>query len=585
MRRPGANSALNFFRRHFIHATSLALLLACALTAKAVPADPSQLYQYQETRDLVSLVNDAAALVQSKGEAAFADFRVPGSRWRQQELYIFVIDPDGTMLVHPDPALEGKNELELKDVDGRPIIRGLIHAATVDPNKPEGWYHYQWPVPGQILPRWKSSYVRLVTAPSGKRYIVGSGVYNDRMEKSFVVDMVENAAAEVEQNRETAFAHFHDPTGPYRVKDAYIFVINPAGVELVNPAFPNLEGRNLLNQKDAQGKPMIQEMLNVAQTSGSGWVNYMWPKPGESIPTQKSAYVRKVQTRDGWLVVGCGVYLADAPRMTSAAHVMTAPQLMQLVREGAAAFEKQGEAAFPEFRRKGSKWLRDDTYFFVDRMDGVRVFHAADPSLEGKSVATAKDVLGRPYGRMFLDAAASPSGEGWVHYMYPKPGDIFPAWKSVFVKRVTFPSGKQYLVGCGVYDMQMNRAFIEDVVNQASELIAARGKTAFAALRDKTGPYMFMDTYIFVLTPDGTELVNAAFPGLEGKNILDLKDRTGKPVIREEINAAMKDGSAWLDSNWYKPGQNTPAQKQTYVRKVHSGSDTYIVGSGFYPED
>ena len=585
MRRPWADSVLNFFRLQFIPATSLLLLLASPIAAETTPISLSQNYDYQDTRNLVSIVNDAAALVQSKGEAAFADFSVDGSRWRQGERYIFVIDPSGTMLVHPDPALEGKEEMELKDIDGRPIIRGLIHAATVDPAKPEGWYHYQWPVPGQILPRWKSSYVRLVTAPSGKRYIVGSGIYNDRMEKSFVVDLVDNAAAEIKTNPQVAYAHFRDPIGPYRVKDAYIFVIDPTGVDLVNPAFPNLEGQNLLKQKDSEGKSMIQEMLNVARTSGSGWVDYMWPKPGESVPTQKSAYLRKVETSDGWLVVGCGVYLANAPRISSAARVMTASQLMELVRKGAAVLEKQGEAAFPEFRRKGSKWFGDHTYFLVTSMDGTRVLHAADPSLEGKSIANMKDILGRPYGQMFLDTASGPSGEGWVHYMYPKPGDIFPAWKSTFVKRVTFPSGQQYLIGCGVYDMQMNRTFIEDVVIQAAELIASQGEAAFPVIRNKNGPFVFMDTYVFVLTPDGTQVVNAAFPSLEGKNILDLKDRAGNPVIREEIKAAQKHGNAWLSVDWYKPGQNAPAPEETYVVEVRSGSQTFIVGSGYYPQD
>ena len=45
----------------------------------------------------------------------------------------------------------------------------------------------------------------------------------------------------------------------------------------------------------------------------------------------------------------------------------------------------------------------------------------------------------------------------------------------------------------------------------------------------------------------------------------------------------MKEGSAWADYYWYKPGQNAPARKQTFVRKVQSGEDIYIVGSGFYP--
>ena len=562
-------------------APSLVALLMSLLCSDARASDD---YQYKETRELVALVKDAAELVRTKGEAAFTDFRLSGSRWRQGETYIFVLDPKGNMLVHPNPAMEGKNELDLKDINGKPIIRGLIGAATTLPSKPEGWYHYQWPVPGGLLPRWKSTYVRLVTAPSGKSYVVAAGIYNDRMERAFVVDVVKDAVGRIEKDGRAAFQLFHDPTGPFLAKNAYIFVFDTTGVDLVNPAFPNLEGRNLLDLKDTQGKQLIREMFDVVKTSGSGWVDYMWPKPGESVSTQKSAYVSKAKIGDQWVLVGCGVYLAGAPKAVQVAKKMTAPELMALVREGAAVFEKQGEKAYPEFRKKGSKWFRDDTYFFVWTMDGTRIFHAADPASEGQNVSGIKDVLGRPFGKMILEASGRPSGEGWIHYMYPEPGDIFPTWKSTFVKRVTFPSGTQNIIGCGIYNMQMDKAFIEDVVNHAAALVADRGKEAFRQLRDKTGPFVFMDTYVFVDTIDGTELVNPAQPSLEGKNLIDLKDLKGKAVVQEEIAAAMKDGSAWLDLYWYKPGNNTPARKQTYVRKVQSGQDTYIVGSGVYME-
>ena len=102
----------------------------------------------------IKLVTEAAAMIKEKGEAAWADFRVPGSRWREGEHYIFVLDEGGSMQVHPDPAVEGKNQLELKDVQGKFIVRGLLKAAG-NPDTPEGWYHYQWPVPGGMLPRWK----------------------------------------------------------------------------------------------------------------------------------------------------------------------------------------------------------------------------------------------------------------------------------------------------------------------------------------------------------------------------------------------------------------------------------------------
>jgi signal transduction histidine kinase len=153
------------------------------------------------------------------------------------------------------------------------------------------------------------------------------------------------------------------------------------------------------------------------------------------------------------------------------------------------------------------------------------------------------------------------------------------------VKRVTFPSGKAHLVAAGVYNMQMNKAFIEDVVDRAAALVAERGEKAFDVLRDKTGPFVFMDTYVFVDTPDGIELVNPAHPSLEGKNLLDLEDVNGKAVTREYIAAALKDGAAWVEYYWYKPGHNTPSRKQTHVRKVQSGENIFIVGSGVYLEE
>ena len=122
--------------------------------------------------------------------------------------------------------LEGKNQLGLTDINGKPIVRGLLEAATATSDKGEGWYHYQWPVPGGLLPRWKSSYVRRVKAPSGKHYVVGCGSYNDRMERIFVVDIVKNAIGKIEKEGMGAFAAFHDTAGPFFAKDAYIFVID-----------------------------------------------------------------------------------------------------------------------------------------------------------------------------------------------------------------------------------------------------------------------------------------------------------------------------------------------------------------------
>ena len=544
-------------------------------------------YEYKETKDLVNLVNDAGELLKNKGESAFEKLSKDHGQWREKDKYVFVLDPQGKMLVHPDQDLRGKINLDLKDITGRPIIKGLIEAATAFPKKQQGWYHYQWPIPGEIQPRWKSSFVKLIKAPSGKSYIVGSGMYNERMERSFIKDIVKDAVGLFEKKGKKAFSSFHDETGRFRAKNSYIFVIDKKGTDLVNPAFPNLEGRNLLNMKDSENKEFIKDMLKIASDNGSGWVDYMWPKPGESVPTLKSAYIEKVKFQDNWLIIGSGVYLSSAKKEKSPLSEMSASELIKLVREASELIEKEGEGAFDKFKQKGSKWFKGDTYFFVWNMDGKRAMHAADPSLKGKNAKDDKDVLGRSYGKMFLDAVKSSTGEGWVHYMYPFPNQVFPAWKSAFLKKVTLPSGKEQIIGSASYHMKLDKVMIEDVVNRASELISEKGIEAFKELRDKKGPFNFMDTYVFVDTPEGVELVNPAFPYLEGKNIAELKNVENKTVVKDYISAALTKGKAWTHYLWYRPHETEVTLKRTFVRKVQHGEDTYIVGSGLYvnPED
>lgn len=98
-------------------------------------------YEYPQSRNIVRLVEAAADLVRQRGESTFAEFGQKDSRWREGEACVFVLDPEGNMLAHPDDALRGKNQWDLKDINGKPIIRGLIEAATSLPDRPEGWYH------------------------------------------------------------------------------------------------------------------------------------------------------------------------------------------------------------------------------------------------------------------------------------------------------------------------------------------------------------------------------------------------------------------------------------------------------------
>ena len=111
--------------------------------------------------------------------------------------------------------------------------------------------------------------------------------------------LVTRAAALIEKEGKTAaFTEFRKKDGEWLHGETYLYAYDAKGNVLLNAAFPQREGTNIAGQKDAKGKPFQDEILEVAATHGSGWVSYMFPKPGQTEPSEKWAYVKKV-TFDG----------------------------------------------------------------------------------------------------------------------------------------------------------------------------------------------------------------------------------------------------------------------------------------------
>jgi len=285
------------------------------LFAVALPcaAQTQQNYEHKEAVELVGLVKNAAALIESKGEAAFMEFKKEGSPWRRDKIYVFIIDTDGNMIVHPDPTLEGKNQIDIRDINGKPVIKGIIEATISGRNKNEGWFFYQWPEPNTIFSSWKATFARRVAAPSGKTYVACCGLHNLKMEDIFLVDTVNAAAALIEKEGKSAFNTLRDKSSQFVFLGTYIFVDTPQGIEVVNGGFPDVEGKNLFDYKDPNGKYLTREIINTALTKGSGWVDYLWPKPGKINSSKKHTYVKKAVYGGETFAVGAGAYLDTEP--------------------------------------------------------------------------------------------------------------------------------------------------------------------------------------------------------------------------------------------------------------------------------
>jgi len=119
---------------------------------------------------------------------------------------------------------------------------------------------------------------------------------------------VQKAAAAVHEKGEAAFADFRQADSEWFHGDRYVFVSDMHGLSLCQPTNPEMEGTNLSDTEDANGKAIVQEMLAALENSTSTWVSYKWPKPGETDPSNKSSFVVKTQMGDKMVAVGSGMY-------------------------------------------------------------------------------------------------------------------------------------------------------------------------------------------------------------------------------------------------------------------------------------
>ncbi len=122
--------------------------------------------------EAVRFVKNAVAYLKKNGsKKAFADFSdTKNAQFHDRDLYLFVYDFNGVNVCHGNnPKMVGKNLRELKDADGKPIIRSFIDLASA---KQSGWVEYMWPNPVTKAIEHKSSYIERVDG-----LIIGAGIY------------------------------------------------------------------------------------------------------------------------------------------------------------------------------------------------------------------------------------------------------------------------------------------------------------------------------------------------------------------------------------------------------------------------
>ena len=130
------------------------------------------------------------------------------------------------------------------------------------------------------------------------------------------------------------------------------------------------------------------------------------------------------------------------------------PELAKLKVEAASKLvAAEGDAALAKIKDPNGefRFAGGEGYIWIHNLEGVMLMHPIKPALDNTNVLAMTDPDGFTLF-VAMNEVVSKNGAGWVPYKWPKPGQKGAAPKVSYVKLVK-NGGKNYVVGCGLYDV------------------------------------------------------------------------------------------------------------------------------------
>ncbi|MBK1666778.1 hypothetical protein CKO28_01810 [Rhodovibrio sodomensis] len=117
--------------------------------------------------------------------------------------------------------------------------------------------------------------------------------------------------ADGELTREAALDRFRETLNAMWFDDGnnYLYAWTLDGTNVAHPAKPELVGQNKIGLTDSHGLRLIEELAQISQQPGGGYLYFMWPRPGSDEPVRKLGYALAFEPWN--MFVGTGIYLDD----------------------------------------------------------------------------------------------------------------------------------------------------------------------------------------------------------------------------------------------------------------------------------
>ena len=256
--------------------------------------------------------------------------------------------------------------------------------------------------------------------------------------------------------------------------------------------------------------------------------------------------------------------MADAP---------DAARAQALLERAVAHYKEVEESALAAFGRKG-KFVEGELYVYVISTKGVMLASGGPSSaLVGRDVTDLHDAAGKPFFREMLDKAKE-SGSGAVEYYWLNPIDNKMGRKLAYFQTVD-----DRIIAVGYYIARATPAQARIMLTRAVEAVKDDPDKAIHAFNQLRGPFSEDDLYVFVVDlKDDRFRAHGIYHDLIGTDALALHDPSGRPIIKDMIDAVAKADQAEVDYAWPNPVTGSVENKHTYLRKIGD----LLVGVGYY---
>lgn len=119
------------------------------------------------------------------------------------------------------------------------------------------------------------------------------------------VQMVRKTIAAIKANgRDKTIAEINSLSSNYRDRDLYVTIMDMKGLELAHATNKRMQGVNLMDIRDQDGKLYIHERMEIVKAKGKGWQDYKFVNPVSKAIEPKSMYFEKYED----LIIACGIY-------------------------------------------------------------------------------------------------------------------------------------------------------------------------------------------------------------------------------------------------------------------------------------